>query len=102
MAFLVLPPKLAAYLIQGEADELTPAADAKIHKIKSMVCPRCKSSMAPRIADNPFSENDPLPKMWATCDCGTTIDPDTGLVVDLGSAAKVTPSIPLIRPSEDR
>jgi hypothetical protein len=101
MSFLVLDPRLAAHLIEGEVDELTPASTAKIARIKGMACKRCGSSMHPRLHDKPFVDTDPLPRMVATCECGYTVDPDTGLVIELGSAAKVTESIPIIKTQRD-
>lgn len=101
MAFLVLDPRIVAHLIQGEIDELTPKSKEKLDKIKSMACPRCKASMHPRVHDQPFTEHDPLPRMVATCECGMVVNPENGIVIELGSASKVMPSIPIIKAKEE-
>lgn len=102
MAFRVLNPNLARYLLQGEVDELTPAQEARIAKIKGSPCPRCGASLHPKIrAEAPFSEHDPLPRLLATCECGYVADHASGIILDRGSAAKVTDPFPIIRPKDD-
>jgi hypothetical protein len=102
MAFQVLPPGLAEYLLQGEVDELTPLNNQRIDKIKKTPCPRCGSSLHPRInTDHTFVENNPLPRLWATCECGFQQDPESGLIVDRGSATKVQDPLPIIRVNDE-
>jgi hypothetical protein len=102
MAYHVLSPELARYLLEGEVDELTPANNARIAAIKRTACPRCGSSLHPKLnMENPFSERDPLPRLWATCECGFQQDPETGLIVDRGSATKVQDPLPILKTGEN-
>lgn len=101
-AFQPMPADLMRHLIAGEEDELTGAMDQRISSIKRTPCPRCGASLHPQIHPvSPFISDDPLPRMIATCECGFAQDPVTGLVIDLGSAAKVEDPLPIIKPSDD-
>jgi len=86
-------------MIQGIADELSPLAESRAATIKSMACPRCRSAMSPQLyAPRVFSEHDPLPKTMAYCqDCGATIDPLTGIVLNTGDARRVEDVLPTLR-----
>lgn len=97
-----MPADLMRHLIDGEEDELTGPMEQRIGSIKRAPCPRCGSSLHPKIhPSSPFSPDDPLPRMIATCECGFAQDPTTGIVIDLGSAAKVQDPLPIIKPSDD-
>jgi hypothetical protein len=101
MAFHVLPTALARYLLEGEVDELTAVNEARLAKIKATPCPRCGASLHPKLNQaRPFTQHAPLPRLYATCECGFIQDVDTGLIVDRGSAAKVKDPLPIIRTDE--
>jgi len=88
--FKPLPPGAAQRMIQGVQDELTPLAEERMARIKAMSCPRCHTSMAPRLHSKPFSEHDPLPRTLAACqECGAEIDPVSGIVINTGDPRKV-------------
>jgi len=93
---------MAKRLIQGIQDELTPLAESRTLRIKSMPCPRCGSSMSPQFyAPKVFSEHDPLPRVVAYCqECGATIDPETNIVLDTGDPRRVNDPLPIIRPED--
>lgn len=102
MAFHVLRPELVRHLLEGEVDEITPANTERIEKIKRTPCPRCGASLHPRLnTEQPFTQHSPLPRLWATCECGFQQDPETGLIVDRGSAAKVKDPLPIIRVDDE-
>lgn len=98
MAFHVLRPELAQYLLHGEVDELTDANIERINKIKRTPCPRCGASLHPRLnARLTFTRHSPLPRLLATCECGFEQDFETGVIIDRGSAAKVKDPLPIIK-----
>lgn len=98
MHFKPLPPSLTLYLLKDEEDHISTEMERRIAEIKRAPCPRCKASLHPKLMDEqPFSAADPLPRLLATCECGFVQDPRSGLVLELGSAAKVQESIPLIK-----
>lgn len=102
MAFHVLNPELAEYLLRGEVDELTDANTERLNKIKRTPCPRCGASLQPRLnTDHIFSEHSPLPRLLATCDCGFVMDTETNVIIDRGSAAKVEDPLPIIKMDKD-
>lgn len=78
-------------MIQGIPDELTPLAEERMRKIKSMPCPRCHASMAPQLyTAQVFSKHDPLPRTIAVCpECTASIDPTTNLVLSTGDGRLV-------------
>ena len=102
MKFRPLPPGAAQRLIQGIQDELTPLAEARMAAIKATPCPRCHTSMAPRLHPKPFSEHDPLPRTMAACqECGAEIDPVSGIVINTGDPRKVPKNEMFIDPPYD-
>jgi hypothetical protein len=104
MGFKTLPPGLAEYLLQGERDELTDLARARIERIKGTPCPRCSASLHPKIANyrEVFTPHDPLPRYVAHCiDCGFEGDPESGLIVDTGNAARVKDPLPFVGARDD-
>ncbi len=107
MPYHVLNPALAMHLLEGEVDELSDRQQAQIARIKQMPCPRCRAAMHPKLntfrmaamfntADRVHTLQSPLFHMLATCECGVVLDPETGLVIDRGSAAKVKDDLPII------
>ena len=82
---------MAARMIHGIDDELTPLAKEQLSRIKGMMCPRCRAAMAPQLfAPQVFSPNEPLPRTVATCqECGASIDPKSGIVLNVGDPRKV-------------
>ena len=103
MGFSALPPGMAKRLIQGIDDQLTPLAKAQQQRIARMPCPRCHSAMEPHIhAAHAFTPGELLPRTLARCvDCTCTVDPKTGLVLDVGDPRLVEDALPIIRPSRD-
>lgn len=101
--FKVLPKGLAARLIHGIDDELTPLAEQRQGQISGTPCPRCSSAMEPHIhAPHAFTAGDLLPRTLARCvDCGCTLDPTNGVILDTGDPRKVEPGLPIVRPSSD-
>jgi hypothetical protein len=99
--FQTLPTDLLQHLLKDEEDILNPEMDRRIAEIKGRPCPRCGAAMHPKIHDPPFSESDPLPRLIATCECGFAQDPKTGLVLELGSAAKIQDPLPIIKVNDD-
>lgn len=99
MKFRPLPQGLAQRMIEGVEDELTPRSDARLAKIKSMQCPRCGSAMSPQLyAPQVFVQHEPLPRVVAYCqDCGSTIDPETNIVLSTGDGRRVEEALPLIK-----
>lgn len=98
MAYQVLPPELVLHLLKGEVDVLTPMNTARLEKINRTPCPRCGAALHAKLnQQHPFSDA-PLPRMWATCECGYEADFDSGIIVDRGSATKVKDPVPIIRP----
>lgn len=98
--FKVLPKGLAARLVRGIEDELTPLAAKRQAQISTMPCPRCHSAMEPHFhPPHTFTKGDLLPRTLSKCvDCGCLVDPITGIVLDTGDPTKVEPGLPLIRP----
>lgn len=102
MTYYTLRPELVRHLLKGEVDELTDLNAERINKIKSTPCPRCGSSLHPKLnEEHPFAPNDPLPRMWMSCECGYLADAKSGLIVDRGSAMKVKDPVPIIRVDKD-
>lgn len=96
MTFRTMSPALILRLLHGETDQLTDLQQSRISSIKRTPCPRCGSSLHPQVREDPFSAADPLPRMLATCECGYAQDTTTGLVVSMGSAAKVKDPLPIV------
>lgn len=103
MTFRTLPPGLAARLIEGCDDKLTPAAEAQRVFFETTPCGRCGSAMEPTIyGRRAFTADTPLPRTVARCvDCGYTVDPHTNLVLDTGDASKIDEALPIIRAKEE-
>jgi RNase P subunit RPR2 len=99
MSFTTLPPSLTLALLAGERDEISEAQQERINKIKATPCPRCGASLHPKLRQAAvFGPDDPLPKMLASCECGYLADCSTGLVLALGSEAKMQDDPMLIKP----
>lgn len=103
MAFHVMNPDLVRYLLLGEVDSLTPLHEERMQKIKRTPCPRCGASLHPKLAEglSVFDPSDPLPRMFATCECGFVQDIRTGMIVDRGSATKVKDPLPIVGKDRD-
>ena len=100
--FQPMPAELMLHLLKGEEDELTPAMDLRLASIKKTPCPRCGASLHPQVHPAaPFSSDDPLPRLISTCECGFKQDPQTGVVIELGSASKVEDPLPIIKIKND-
>lgn len=98
MAFHVMHPDLVRYLLKGEQDILSDRNRERIDKIKSTPCPRCGASLHPKLREKDgFTDRDPLPRLWMTCECGYMADAETGMIVDRGSATKVVDPLPIIK-----
>lgn len=102
MTFQTLPPGLAARLIEGVEDELTPLVEARKHFFETTPCGRCGSAMEPTtFGPRAFTPDSPLPRTVARCiDCGFIVDPHTNLVLDTGDPTKIEDALPLVRPEE--
>lgn len=95
-----LPPEVIRKMIEGHTDELTELAKERARLIEQMPCPRCRSAMEQRLHPSfAFTPDDPLPRSVACCtECGCTVDPKNGIVLDVGDATKIPdPPIPIIR-----
>lgn len=102
MPYQVLPQELVEHLLENEQDEITGLHEDRIRRIKATPCPRCGSSLHPKVDEQRmFDQTSPLVRLWATCSCGFVQSVSTGLVIDRGSAAKVEDPFPIIRPKED-
>ncbi len=96
--FKELDPQLHLKLIEGYEDELTPEAN-KLEAFyqANRKCKRCGDSMQKQF--NPataWSGESLVAKALLTCsNCGFTLEPFTGIIVDTGSAAKIPePMVP--------
>lgn len=99
--FQTLSPSLLLHLLKDEEDVVTPEMERRLSEIKRAPCPRCGASLHPKVHDVPFSSADPFPRLVASCECGFLQDPQTGIVLELGSAAKVQDPLPIIKPTKD-
>jgi endogenous inhibitor of DNA gyrase (YacG/DUF329 family) len=98
MHFVVLPEQLTLHLLRGESDPLTQPSEERIAAIKKTPCPRCGSSLHPRVdAARPFTEQAALPRLLAKCPtCDYEKDVTTGIVLSTGNGAKVDDPFPVI------
>lgn len=87
--------------VEGYEDVLTPAVTAQEAFYRQFSCPRCKCDDMNKVF-NPkttFSCGTLIPKALLKCGwCALTLDPETGIVVESGNAAKAAPqsTLPLI------
>ncbi len=102
MTLRTLPPGLAARLLEGVKDELTPAVEARAKFFETTPCGRCGSAMEPHFhGPRAFTPDSPLPRTVARCpECGFIIDPHTNLVLDTGDPSRIEDALPIIRPEE--
>ena len=86
----ILPKGLAALLIQGEEDLITPRVELEQQIRDTTPCPRCGGHFEKVLdPDRAFSPDRVLPRFFHKCEvCGYTHDPHSGLVIDLGNPAK--------------
>jgi RNase P subunit RPR2 len=96
--FKELDPELHLKLVEGYIDELTPASKKQEAFLQAnRKCKRCGCAMVkevdPRVA---WQDGEPLPRVLLRCkECGFLLDPETMLILDTGSAAKIPmPIIP--------
>lgn len=100
MLYQTLPPSLVMKLLETEKDELTGPNTDRIESIKQQACPRCGSSLHPRLnSAAPFGAG-PLPRLNAKCPECDFESTDGGIVIDTGKGSKVQDPLPIIRPSE--
>lgn len=101
MRYLTLPTSLIQKMLEGERDELAAANQARVELIKSCACPRCGSSLHPKLnTQNPFGA-EALPRLNSTCpQCGYEVT-DGGIVVSTGKASRVDDPLPIVDPSSD-
>lgn len=91
MRFRPLPPGLAKEMIRGHEDILTPLVKAQEARTSGGKCPRCGSVLQSRLHPvQVFGANDLIPRKVSFCvDCGFTRDPETGIVIDVGSISRL-------------
>lgn len=102
MSVKIMPRELLARLLEGETDILTELAKKRTSFVNSMRCPRCSGPMREETqTDRAFRPDDPLARVLARClDCGCSIDPTNGIVVDNGNPGQIRSSLPLIKPED--
>ncbi|MFA5436205.1 MAG: hypothetical protein WC372_09230 [Candidatus Neomarinimicrobiota bacterium] len=90
--FKELDPELHLKLIEGYVDELTPETRTQNAFYQAhRKCKRCGNGMVrefdPRVA---WGGEGLLPKALLRCqECGFLLEPETGVVLNTGSAAKI-------------
>lgn len=91
MMFKPLPPGAARKLIEGYRDTLTPLATTLRDRVTSSPCPRCSGALHQVLHPSfMFTNASPLPRTVGRCvDCEYTVDPLTGIVLNVGNPAKV-------------
>ena len=89
--FKEMDPNLAAKLIEGYENVLDPERRKLEAFYRQFKCPKCKGNMIKHFLSIQHSFGDPdipVPRSGLKCmACNLTIDPHSGIVVDLGVAA---------------
>lgn len=102
MMFRPMPPELLLKILETEKDELSEANQNRIAAIKRQACPRCGSSLHPRLNTmSPFGTNDPLPRLNARCPECSYETTDGNLVIHTGDPSAIEPPLPLIDIDKD-
>jgi hypothetical protein len=88
--FQELDPEIAWKLIEGYEDALAPEAKAQEAFYRQFQCPRCKQPLQKEFdGRHAFSSDSLVARALLRCGtCDYLIEPDTGLVVDVGNPVK--------------
>lgn len=99
-----MPMELTLKLLEGETDILSGPAAQRMAAIKQTACPRCGSSLHPKLPPIAalFVPEDPLPRMLGECPtCGFLASAQSGVVYSTGDGRKVDDPLPIVIPKKD-
>lgn len=97
-------------IVAEHKDILTPLVEADQAIYNDASCPRCGGKTFPendlrhlRVSEDGsevfVAGNRPIPKKLCRCtDCGSLMDPFSGILVEMGNLGRIEPRIPIIYP----
>lgn len=99
--FKELDPEIAAKMIKGYEDTLSPMVQRELDFVHGQLCPRCGGNVIPEYDVRRQLKGGP-PRPLARCgECRCLFDPYSGILLEMGNLGNLEPAIPIIRPAED-